>query len=353
MPWLAVLPLAPVKINKQRWGETQDKSLGFRPNINYKHRIKKTHTCRLCSCCWIFTWAALLSALAADQTQNLKRICIIWQNRSWSVLWRFSTCAQPWRSARLYSHCLLSAFCIRNFSRSCGVILGCRWHKCVSTTVQSPAKVWVVCMCMCLRGRSKIPYCYANLILSPLCTLAGGDKRSRDKLITSDVCRVSRPTGWAGCVCEQSQNAAVAQFRSRQCPVTSTRTQCIVIYTRDNWERERERVIMWNKSKFRSGKFGKSQWRFVTDTPIAGLLKPGQARKTAGHYTAGKFSTEADYKFHLNCLFDCWREFKPFLLWQEIRREEKSGQDSKRFKGSYKNKQFNLFFSLKTIISTF
>lgn len=48
-------------------------------------RSSPSRSCRLCSCCWIFTCAAFLSAL----------------------------------------DCLLSAFCIRNFRRSCGVILAC------------------------------------------------------------------------------------------------------------------------------------------------------------------------------------------------------------------------------------
>lgn len=59
-----------------------------------------------------------------------------------------------------------------------------------------------------------------------------------------------------------------------------------------------------NEYKFRSSKFRKfrrSPWRFVTDTPIAGLFKPGQARKTAGHNTAGKLNRGAHYNF-CSCL---------------------------------------------------
>lgn len=51
------------------------------------------------------------------------------------------------------------------------------------------------------------------------------------------------------------------------------------------------------KSQFRTSefrKFRKSQWHFDTDTPISGSLKPGQARKTAGHNTAGKFNRGAE-----------------------------------------------------------
>lgn len=50
-----------------------------------------------------------------------------------------------------------------------------------------------------------------------------------------------------------------------------------------------------NEYKFRSSKFRKftrSRGRFVADTPIAGLFKPGQARKTAGHNTAGKLNRQ-------------------------------------------------------------
>lgn len=129
----------------------------------------QTHTCLLFSCCWIFTWAAFLSALAAgrenpQEIEGTKKqnhwsdfasfvIWITWQNVMWKTFSRlgrlrcFLTCAQTVNtllSAKLYSHCLLSAFCIRSFRRSCGVILGCRWHNCVSTSFHSPTKVCVL-----------------------------------------------------------------------------------------------------------------------------------------------------------------------------------------------------------------
>lgn len=36
-------------------------------------------------------------------------------------------------SSLVYSHCLLRAFCMRIFSFSCGVILGCKTHARIST----------------------------------------------------------------------------------------------------------------------------------------------------------------------------------------------------------------------------
>lgn len=59
-----------------------------------------------------------------------------------------------------------------------------------------------------------------------------------------------------------------------------------------------------DEDKFRSGEFSKSQQHFVSDTPISGPFKPGQARKTAGHNAAGEFNRGAHNKFHSICLFE-------------------------------------------------
>lgn len=54
-------------------------------------------------------------------------------------------------------------------------------------------------------------------------------------------------------------------------------------------QQKEENVQKGNKYRFGEfGKFRKSQWRFVTDTPIAGPFAPGQARKTAGQNAAEK-----------------------------------------------------------------
>lgn len=68
---------------------------------------------------------------------------------------------------------------------------------------------------------------------------------------------------------------------------------------------KRRAAVKRKKGKFRSGEFGKfrrSQWHFNGDTPITGLFEPGQARKTAGHNTAGEFNREADNNSHPVCL---------------------------------------------------
>lgn len=68
--------------NTQPWGETQDNRVCFSLKTN-----TQTHTCRLLSCCWTFTCAALLSALAAGEgkyrmlkgAKNTFVIFIMWQ----------------------------------------------------------------------------------------------------------------------------------------------------------------------------------------------------------------------------------------------------------------------------------
>lgn len=46
-----------------------------------------------------------------------------------------------------------------------------------------------VCLSMCVCEREIKRYrAVAQLILSPLCTVAGGDKKATEKLITCDVC---------------------------------------------------------------------------------------------------------------------------------------------------------------------
>lgn len=87
-----------------------------------------------------------------------------------------------------------------------------------------------------------------------------------------------------------------------------------------------EKAEEWDKDKFRSGEFRKSQRHFVSDTPIAGPFTPGQARKTAGHNTAGKFNTEAHNKFHSICL----SILKSFVLCQVMQWKDKPVQDSKQ-----------------------
>lgn len=62
---------------------------------------------------------------------------------------------------------------------------------------------------------------------------------------------------------------------------------------------------MEKKSNFRSSEFKRVQLEpvaFVSDTPITRPFEPGQARKTAGHSTEGKFR-EAH---------DCWMVFRFF-----------------------------------------
>lgn len=99
---------------------------------------------------------------------------------------------------------------------------------------------------------------------------------------------------------------------------------------RDKGERGRQKRNRRSASetRFTSGefeKFIKSPWRFVTDTPIAGPFKPGQARKTAGHNTAEKkiiFSTLFIY-------MTIGEYSNLFFFSRKCKREEKSVQDSK------------------------
>lgn len=81
-------------------------------------------TCRLCSCCLIFTWAAFLSALAAGEGKQ-------WANITQEMTCRTCCC--------MHSHCLLRAFCMRSLSFSCGVSLDCGRHRYISnfTTARS------------------------------------------------------------------------------------------------------------------------------------------------------------------------------------------------------------------------
>lgn len=83
-------------------------------------------------------------------------------------------------------------------------------------------------------------------------------------------------------------------------------------------EEEEKKVRNWDKGKFRSGEFRKSLWHFVRDTPITGLFEPGQARKTAGHNTAGKFNRRL---IITSAPFVCLSTFKSFLC-REMQRKE-------------------------------
>lgn len=112
-----------------------------------------------------------------------------------------------------------------------------------------------------------------------------------------------------------------------------------------------ERVGKWHKDKFRSSEFrklGKSRWHFVSGTPIIGLLKPGQARKTAGHNTAGKCNREADWNFHSTCPFDCWEYIQIFSsLPENAVRREADGQQTvktKSFTSGGKERSFTLLY---------
>lgn len=102
----------------------------------------------------------------------------------------------------------------------------------------------------------------------------------------------------------------------RQDPVTWTSTQCAGSHNtvRGNSEQhgggaragQNETGASSGPASF--GKFRKSRWRFVTDTPSDGLFRPGQARKTAGHNTAGTLEAR---KFLDVC--------NPFFFGSEVR----------------------------------
>lgn len=82
-------------------------------------------TCRSCSCCIIFSWAAFLSALTMEGRHIAECGQPAQQRHTLPVPSVSQRVPQPREGLATGDiHCLLSAFCILSFSLSCGVSLG-------------------------------------------------------------------------------------------------------------------------------------------------------------------------------------------------------------------------------------